>query len=155
LYPTIPLWIGWRCPRGLHELRGRDRNEVQELLDEADLFVFPTRQDYMPQVLAEALTAGVPYMASDIGGVRDLVRNGETGYLMPYHASLEEWARIVTKLRDHPHGLDYLSRRSREFAEQQLAGARFAALVNTTVDDLLDLRGTKNRVSTSIKASRP
>lgn len=54
----------------------------------ADLFVFPgdTVQEAMCLVAAEAMASGLPVVASDWDGVRDLVREGETGYLVPTYA---------------------------------------------------------------------
>lgn len=49
----------------------------------ADLFVFPTRADNSPLVILEALACGTPVVSFDVGGVRDTVRPGETGILLP------------------------------------------------------------------------
>lgn len=50
----------------------------------ADIFVLPTLADNLPLSLIEAMAAGVPAVAFDVGGVADLVRTGETGYLARY-----------------------------------------------------------------------
>jgi glycosyltransferase involved in cell wall biosynthesis len=47
----------------------------------ADLFVFPTREDNLPLVLQESMACGTPMVSFDVGGVPELVRHGETGYL--------------------------------------------------------------------------
>jgi glycosyltransferase involved in cell wall biosynthesis len=47
----------------------------------ADLFIFPTRADNLPLVLQESMACGTPMVSFKIGGVSDLVRPGETGYL--------------------------------------------------------------------------
>lgn len=47
----------------------------------ADLFLFPTRADNLPLVLQESMACGTPMVSFNIGGVPDLVRPGETGYL--------------------------------------------------------------------------
>jgi hypothetical protein len=54
----------------------------------ADLFVFPgdTVQEAMCLVAAEAMASGLPVVASDWDGVRDLVQDDETGYLVPTYA---------------------------------------------------------------------
>jgi glycosyltransferase involved in cell wall biosynthesis len=54
----------------------------------ADVFVFPgdTVQEAMCLVAAEAMASGLPVVSSDWDGVRDLVRDGETGYLVPTYA---------------------------------------------------------------------
>lgn len=47
----------------------------------ADLFLFPTRADNLPLVLQESMACGTPMVSFNIGGVPDLVRPNETGYL--------------------------------------------------------------------------
>lgn len=47
----------------------------------ADLFIFPTRADNLPLVLQESMACGTPMVSFKIGGVPDLVRSGQTGYL--------------------------------------------------------------------------
>ena len=46
-----------------------------------DAFSLPTLQDNLPNTLLEALACGTPCIAFDVGGVPDLVRHGETGFL--------------------------------------------------------------------------
>ncbi len=47
----------------------------------ADLFVFPTRAEVQGRVLLEAMSCGCPAVSVDVGGVPEIVRHGETGYL--------------------------------------------------------------------------
>lgn len=47
----------------------------------ADLVVFPTRADNLPLVLQESMACGTPMVSFDVGGVPELVRPGQTGYL--------------------------------------------------------------------------
>jgi glycosyltransferase involved in cell wall biosynthesis len=138
-----PGLAGVAFPDGMQWLRGLNRDQVLEHLAESDLFVFPTRQDFMPQVLGEALAAGVPCVASDVGGVKDLVISGRTGLLMPFHASLEQWAQALAPLREHPEQLDAWSHQARAFAEEQLSMERFEGLVHATIDEIREIAGRK------------
>jgi len=60
------------------------RNDVASLLKAADVFVFPSRAEGLPNALLEAMAAGVPTVATDVAGCRDLIENGVTGLLVPY-----------------------------------------------------------------------
>lgn len=62
---------------------GVPNETVRKLMAEADVLCLPTRSDMSPQVLAEAAAAGLPCVASDIGGIGDLVLHGDTGLLVP------------------------------------------------------------------------
>lgn len=125
-----------RLPAGVEWLRGRTREQLAEVYRSHDLLLFPTRQDYMPQVLAEALATGLPCVATAIGGIPDLVRDGETGALMPFGAPLEAWARRVAELAGNPAELEKLSTGARKFAEERLGLERFRALVKEVVGRL-------------------
>jgi len=54
-----------------------------ELLGCFDVFVQPSLYESQGLAILEAMAAGVPVVASDVGGVRDAVRDGETGLLVP------------------------------------------------------------------------
>ena len=68
----------------LHGLKDRvvflgERRDIPEILANAHLFVLASRHEALPISILEALRAGLPVIASDVGGVRECVRNGVTG----------------------------------------------------------------------------
>ena len=56
---------------------------VQELLSRVDVFVLASESEMLPISILEAMRAGVPVVASNVGGVREAVTDGETGLLVP------------------------------------------------------------------------
>ncbi|MBV9081965.1 MAG: glycosyltransferase family 4 protein [Acidobacteriaceae bacterium] len=58
-----------------------DRSDVARLLAEADIFVLPSKWEGLPLSILEAMRAGLPVVATDIGGVAEAVADGVTGYL--------------------------------------------------------------------------
>jgi glycogen(starch) synthase len=60
-----------------------ERTALPDAYRAADLFVFPSRDEGMPNVVLEAMASGLPVAATDIAGNRDLVVDGETGFLLP------------------------------------------------------------------------
>lgn len=67
----------------------------------SDLFVHPTRADNQPRVLLEAMACGCPSVASNVGGVPELIRHGETGYLAAM-GDASELRRGIEHLTDNP-----------------------------------------------------
>ncbi|HEX6099074.1 MAG TPA: glycosyltransferase [Thermoanaerobaculia bacterium] len=59
------------------------RTDVDALLAGCDLFVHPSLDDAFPTVLLEAMAAGLPIVASRVGGIPEIVTPGVTGELVP------------------------------------------------------------------------
>lgn len=59
-----------------------DVPDVRRRLHDVDLFVLPTRGDNLPVAILEAMAAAVPVVATRVGGVPELVVDGETGLLV-------------------------------------------------------------------------
>jgi glycosyltransferase involved in cell wall biosynthesis len=60
-----------------------DRSDVPELLSRSDIVVLASRFEGLPISIIEAMRAGLPVVATDVGGVSELVHDGVTGYLVP------------------------------------------------------------------------
>ncbi len=63
-------------------LLGR-RRDVADLLHAADVFVLSSRQEGFPITILEAMAAGKPIVATDVGGCAEAVVHGETGLIVP------------------------------------------------------------------------
>jgi glycosyltransferase involved in cell wall biosynthesis len=75
------------------------RKQPQAALPEvyawADVFIFPTVEDGYPIVLAQAAAAGLPILTTPNGSGRDLVRDGETGWIVPIRSP----EKLIDRLR--------------------------------------------------------
>jgi glycosyltransferase involved in cell wall biosynthesis len=56
---------------------------VQEILRAGDIFTLPSLQEGMPNALLEAMACGLPVVATRIGGVTDVIKDGKEGILVP------------------------------------------------------------------------
>ncbi len=81
----------------------RTGDELARLYASLDVFVHTGPYETFCQSVQEAMASGVPAIAPDAGGPRDLVHSGETGYLLPPHdadAHAVELREAVERLRD-------------------------------------------------------
>jgi glycosyltransferase involved in cell wall biosynthesis len=56
---------------------------IRQLFRDADAFVLPTRLDLSPLATVEAMATGLPVVVSDVGGLPEMVVDGETGLVVP------------------------------------------------------------------------
>ena len=59
------------------------QTELASWISAATLFCLPSRNEGTPNVVIEALACGIPVVASRVGGVTDLIQEGENGFLVP------------------------------------------------------------------------
>lgn len=61
----------------------RHRDDVEKVLGALDIFVLSSVSEGLPNTILEAMAAGLPVVATDVGGVGEMVVHGETGLLVP------------------------------------------------------------------------
>lgn len=75
----------------------QDREQVLSILRSSDFFVMPSRYEGTPIALLEAGALGLPIVASQVGGIPELVRDGQEALLIPA-ADAPALARALSKL---------------------------------------------------------
>ena len=73
------------------------RTDVICIMKSCDLFVFPSKREGLSVALMEAMASGLPCVASNIRGNRDLIHNNENGILISNNNS-EEWGASIRKI---------------------------------------------------------
>lgn len=56
------------------------RKDIPELLSASDIFILTSRREGLPRAILEAMAVGLPIIATNVRGNRDLVKHGENGY---------------------------------------------------------------------------
>ncbi|MBP5460547.1 MAG: glycosyltransferase [Lachnospiraceae bacterium] len=87
---------------------------IQEL-SKADFFIHPSIIDNSPHSVCEAQLIGCPVISSNVGGLPQLVSDGETGWLYPYNEP-HTLAFLIGNLRENMELLEAVSRRETEIA---------------------------------------
>jgi glycosyltransferase involved in cell wall biosynthesis len=74
------------------------RRDVGRLLAAADVLLLPSFFEGLPNVVLEACAAGVPVLATDLGGVREIASRLPFVRYLPLSASNAEWAEVASQL---------------------------------------------------------
>jgi glycosyltransferase involved in cell wall biosynthesis len=112
-------------------------HEVAKELETATLLLMPTRADTSPNAVKEAVVAGVPVVAAEIGGIPDYVRSGRNGLLFPV-GELPAFVEALRTACQHPlfsRGAvesDTL-RQEREYLSPALMAKKFLAAYEAAV----------------------
>lgn len=105
--------------------------QLRELYAQADLFVFPTRGDCLPIAVMEAMAAGLPIIATDVGALREEVEDGINGLIVPPGESEAVTAAVQSLIGDETR------RRQMGATGRKMAEERFDARRNYNA--ILDL----------------
>jgi len=89
------------------------RSDVPDLLHAMDVFVLPSLNEGYGRVVVEAMSAGLPIVASRVGGVPTLVEDGENGLLVPA-GDPEAIAAAAGRILDNPQLAAEMSEASRK-----------------------------------------
>lgn len=93
-----------------------DRADVSRLVSAFDLLVLASLHEGLPNAVMEAMAAGVPVVATGVGGTKELITAGETGYLAPPANSAALAERICFALGDEIHRDEIISAARRKIA---------------------------------------
>jgi len=113
------------------------RRDVATVLADADVALLTSRNEGTPVALVEAAAAGVPAVATRVGGVPSVVVDGETGLLAPAGDAPAIAAAVVALLRDAPRRRA-MGAAARERAVERWSEARLLADLRALYDGLGD-----------------
>lgn len=108
-------------------------SRVPAMVGAMDLLVHCSLREGLPRVLPQALLAGVPVISYDIDGAGEVVRPGETGWLLEPE-SVDELAEAMVTAFSRPEEAARTARRGRELCERMFK-------VDTMVDEIVSLYG--------------
>ena len=101
-------------------------DDMSETLPRADIVCMPSYREGLPRVLIEAAACGLPMVSTDVPGCREIVHDGENGYLVPPRdgpATADAIARLVAD----PHERRRMGENSRAMALRDYAVDDFVA----------------------------
>jgi glycosyltransferase involved in cell wall biosynthesis len=102
------------------------RTDVDRLLPGADILTQPSHTEGMPNAVLEACAAGLPVVATDVGGTSEIIEDGVNGFLVPA-ADPPALARRLRDLVRSPDLRQQMGNRGRDLVRARFSFARQAA----------------------------
>ncbi len=100
------------------------RNDIEKLMQSADLFVLPSLKEAFGLVILEAMQNGLPVIASEVGGIPEIIENPDQGILIP-PGNKNELVKSIVSLLNRPELDEKLKQngftRWREFSAAKMA----------------------------------
>jgi glycosyltransferase involved in cell wall biosynthesis len=103
------------------------RDDAAALLQAVNVFILPSLSEGLPVAVLEAMAAGKPVVATDVGGNREVIVDGQTGFLVPPRDAGALAARTITLLTDKSladrYGAEGQARVREEFSLERMVSA--------------------------------
>jgi glycosyltransferase involved in cell wall biosynthesis len=112
------------------------RNDIPNVLKSYDAFVLPSIAEGLPGALLEAMTTGIPVIASRVGGVPEILNNPDLGTMVSPH-SVDELASAMNVLYKMPEEQRYKIGKS--LKERVLEGFSKEKMVSTIAAEYLSV----------------
>jgi lipopolysaccharide/colanic/teichoic acid biosynthesis glycosyltransferase/glycosyltransferase involved in cell wall biosynthesis len=116
------------------------RRDLPRIYSDLDALVVSSRNEGTPVSAIEAMAAGCPVVATRVGGLPDLIADGETGRLVPSEDAPALAAAIIRVLRD-PAAAQQMARAAREEVKQRFRVERLIADTERLYTELLVGKG--------------
>jgi len=114
-----------------------ERRDLVDVLAQLDISVLASSSESSPNAITESMAAGLPVVASGVGGIPELISHGRNGLLMPLddHVAL---AASIECLAENPNLCAWLGRNAYEFAHQHFRLEHVFSLYEQLYEGLLD-----------------
>jgi len=112
------------------------RRDVPDLLTAMDIFVLPSYSEGVSLALLEAMAAGLPVIATAVGGTPEVVTDGENGLLIPPRDA-EALARALERLMGAPDFAKKLGQNARKHVREHYSLERLGREINAIYEELV------------------
>jgi glycosyltransferase involved in cell wall biosynthesis len=114
------------------------RSDLLPVYASFDLFVLSSRREGLPNSVLEAMAMGLPVVTTDVAGAKELVVNGETGFIVPQQDDQDLARAILTILGDEQRR-SVMARAGRRRVELEFSFSRRMGLIEDLYEQILHL----------------
>ena len=142
LRPTFAAQVAQLGLESTFKFLGR-RSDIPEILASCDLAVLPSRAEGLPNAVLEYMAAGLPTIASRVGGMAELIQDGVTGLLVPAEDANALAGALLQFLRD-PEQARQIANDGQRFAVENFSFERLIREIDELYGELLERRRGKH-----------
>lgn len=110
------VFLGWKR-----------HSDVCNVLNQLKLLILPSHSEGLPNILIESMFCSTPVLATQVGAIPDLIKEGETGFLLE-DASPEHMANRIIELINNPDILEKASKNSYRYARENFTFEKTVSL---------------------------
>lgn len=118
------------------------RTDVDDILNQNDIFCLISNYEGLPISIIEAMRAGMPIIASDVGGVNELVQDGVNGFLIP-RGNISELVEKLKYILDHKELIKFMGEASRKIYEEEYTADRMNQKILSVYNEVIAVHKKK------------
>jgi len=126
-------YVGW----------SHQTSKLAEFYSAGDMFILPSLEDNLPNVMLESISCGTPILAFDVGGMPDVVQPQKTGWLVPA-GDFDQLAKTLVEAVLNPDACYRMQPLCRQVAETQYGMGVIAQRFLALYEDLLHAAPARN-----------
>ncbi|MGE5386873.1 MAG: glycosyltransferase [Betaproteobacteria bacterium] len=123
------------------------RDDMPSIYRQFDVAVSTSHSEAMPLAIMEAMACGLPVVAIEVGGIPELVEQGQTGWLIR-HEDFEGTARMVSKLLADPREIRRMGANARKRAVERFSLDASVERLAQVMTRLVPSRAEQRRIGT-------
>jgi L-malate glycosyltransferase len=128
-------------------------DDVPAILAALDLLLLPSWEEPFGRAIIEAFAMGIPVVATDVGGTREIVTEGQNGLLRPPRDP-GGWAEAVASLLERPDAMGRMGRNASQTARRRFTPEQHAAAIVSVYERVV--RGKRSaRAAEQVHELRP
>jgi glycosyltransferase involved in cell wall biosynthesis len=113
-------------------------DELPKYLNELKLIILPSYSEGLPAIVQEGMACGTPVLATPVGAIPDVIKDGETGFIIENN-SPECIAENVVRALEHPN-LDEIVKNARKLIEEEYTYEAMVRKCRDSLDELMKVK---------------
>jgi len=113
------------------------QEKIVELMNKNGIFVLPSNQESLPVSIIESMSGGRLVIATDVGGISEIINNDETGYLYEKN-NIKQLSMTLKSLFNDPQRFLTVSQNAKEFAKKNFSSLTVAQKTKKLYSEIID-----------------